>query len=204
VEAKVESHTKLVDFRSPFLDQLPKPFDGMDMELPAVDAKALTQMIQDFQDEHGRTPRVCEVGSWAGRSAIIMAQAGARVTCVDTWEGSQNDDGCKAYDGSRGRPLDVFRRNTAGLPIAAHVGKSPEAAGDFADGEFDIVYLDAEHDYESVKADIEAWLPKARHIIAGHDYHSFPGVRKAVEASLPGCSVMGNVWTSKVPVHVSN
>jgi hypothetical protein len=205
-EANVEPGVKLVDFRSPVMDKLPKPseFDGLGMELPAVDAQALTRMIKDFQDDHGRSPRVCEVGSWAGRSAILMAQAGATVTCVDTWEGSKNDEGCKAYDGSRGRPLDVFRRNTVGLPITAHVGKSPEASEDFADGEFDIVYIDAEHDYESVKADIEAWLPKARHIIAGHDYCSFHGVRRAVEASLPGCRVMGNVWAAKVPAHVVN
>lgn len=205
-ESGVESNTKLVDFQSAVLDKLPKPaeFDGLGMELPEIDGLALRRMIQDFTAEHNRTPRVCEVGSWAGRSAVIMATAGARVTCVDTWEGSQNDSGCKAYDGSRGRPLDVFRRNTAGLPITAHVGKSPEAAAAFADGEFDIVYIDAEHDYESVKADIEAWLPKARHIIAGHDYHVFADVRKAVQESLPGFAIMGNVWTAQVPAHVSH
>jgi hypothetical protein len=200
VEAKVESNTKLVDFRSPLLDHLPAPreFDGMDMELPDVDAKALTQLIQDFQDEHHRSPRVCEVGSWAGRSAIIMAKSGATVTCVDTWEGSQNDAGCKAYDGSRGRPLDVFRRNTAGLPITANVGKSPEVASEFADGEFDIVYLDAEHDYESVKADIKAWRPKAKHILAGHDYHSYPDVQRAVATCGIKPRVVGNVWMERV------
>ena len=47
----------------------------------------------------------------------------------------------------------------------------------------DLVYIDAKHDYESVKRDIELYLPKIKHkgILAGHDYHHvWPGVKKAV------------------------
>jgi hypothetical protein len=73
-----------------------------------------------------------------------MAEAGATVVCVDTWEGSANDAGCKAYDGSRGEPFQVFLENIRGLPIRAHIDSSPGAAGEFKDGEFDIVYIDAE------------------------------------------------------------
>ena len=197
-EAGVDNNVKLIDFRSPVADKLQPSFDSMGMDLPEEDARALTRMILEFQATHGHTPRVLEVGSWAGRSAIIMAKAGARVTCVDTWEGSKNDGGTKAYDGSRGRPLDVFRRNTAGLDIKAHVGKSPEAANDFDDQSFDIVYIDAEHDYDSVMEDIKAWKPKAKHAIAGHDYHVFEGVRQAVKDSGLTPQVVGNVWRSAV------
>ena len=197
-EANVEAGVKIIDFRSPVIDMLPKPFDGLDMELPPADAQALTAMVTQFTIQHGRPPKVCEIGSWAGRSAIIMAKAGAEVTCVDTWEGSKNDAGCKAYDGSRGTPLQVFLQNTRGHKIEACVAKSPEAAGRFKDGEFDIVYIDAEHDYDSVKADIEAWKPKAKHVLAGHDYHVFEGVRQAVADSGLTPSVEGNVWTVQI------
>ena len=196
--AGVDSSVKLIDFRSPVADKIQPSFDSMGMDLPDEDARALTRMIHQFQDQHGHTPSVLEVGSWAGRSAIIMARAGARVTCVDTWEGSKNDSGTQSYNGSRGRPLDVFRRNTAGLDIKAHVGKSPEAAKDFADHILDIVYIDAEHDYDSVMADIKAWMPKAKHAIAGHDYHVFEGVRKAVKDAGLTPQVVGNVWRSAV------
>ena len=193
-EAGVDNSVKLVDFKSPIASRLHPVFDDMGMGLPESDCGALSKMIERFTAAHGRAPTVCEVGSWAGRSAIIMARAGATVTCVDTWEGSKNDDGTKAYDRSRGSPLDVFLRNTKGYPITAHVGRSPEAAKAFKDGEFDIVYIDAEHDYDSVIADINAWKPKAKHILAGHDFHVFPDVRKAVIASVPGVIVNGNVW----------
>lgn len=173
-------------------------FDSMGMDLPAEDQAAIANLVHSFKSQHNRPPRICEVGSWAGRSAILMAKAGATVTCVDTWEGSKNDDGCKAYDGSCGTPLEVFKRNTRKYSITPVVGASPDAASQFADGEFDIVYIDAEHDYESVKKDIEAWRPKARHTIAGHDYRCFPDVARAVKDCGIVPEVSGNVWAAPV------
>jgi hypothetical protein len=197
--ADVSPSTKLIDFRSTVIAKIPKPFDSMGMDLPGADANALAAMITQFAQTHGRPPVVCEVGSWAGRSAVIMARAGAKeITCVDTWEGSVNDDGCKAYDGSRGSPINVFLDNTKGLPIKAHCARSPDAASKFKDGEFDIVYIDAEHDYESVKQDIEAWKPKTKHILAGHDYHAFPDVQRAVKDCGLTPHVEGNVWMTRV------
>jgi len=50
--------------------------------------------------------------------------------------------------------------------------KSPLAADDFENESLDFVYIDANHKYSFVKADIEAWFPKVRTggIISGHDY----------------------------------
>ncbi len=49
---------------------------------------------------------------------------------------------------------------------------SRDAAGSFANGELDFVYIDALHHYEDVSDDIELWFPKVRKggILAGHDY----------------------------------
>lgn len=61
---------------------------------------------------------------------------------------------------------------------------SIEAAWLFPDDMFDFVYLDADHSYEGVKADIIAWLPKVKKNggwICGHDYGIFDGVKKAVD-----------------------
>ena len=55
---------------------------------------------------------------------------------------------------------------------------SVEASKDFKDGSLDLVYIDAAHDYESVKQDILTWLPKIKKggFIAGHDYRYDPNI----------------------------
>ncbi len=53
-------------------------------------------------------------------------------------------------------------------------------------GQVDIVFIDALHDYESVKVDISCWWPMVRNagILAGHDFnHQWPGVERAVAES---------------------
>lgn len=52
------------------------------------------------------------------------------------------------------------------------VGFTPMVADKFADGSLDFVYLDANHSFLAVRADLEAWYPKLKvgGFLAGHDY----------------------------------
>lgn len=67
--------------------------------------------------------------------------------------------------------------------VCWHVKTSVEAARECDDESFDFVYLDANHRYESVISDIEAWWPKLKPsgILCGHDYFTFGSVKKAVD-----------------------
>lgn len=66
---------------------------------------------------------------------------------------------------------------------------SPKAADRFADGSLDFAFIDANHMYESVRADVNAWWPKVRHggALCGHDYaihrdgEGVWGVKRAVD-----------------------
>lgn len=63
------------------------------------------------------------------------------------------------------------------------VGDSAQTADKFEDKSVDFVFLDADHSYNSIRRDIEAWLPKVRPggILAGHDYNlPWDGVIRAV------------------------
>lgn len=64
----------------------------------------------------------------------------------------------------------------------------------------DLVFIDANHTYEAVSADIQAWLPIVRKggVLAGHDYHcqgGHAGVKKAVDEYLKSVRLLyGGVW----------
>jgi hypothetical protein len=60
---------------------------------------------------------------------------------------------------------------------------SEEAAKQVPDGSLDFVFLDADHSYAGVAADIKLWAPKIRRggVLCGHDY--------AMEAWFPGWGV---------------
>jgi hypothetical protein len=58
--------------------------------------------------------------------------------------------------------------------------------------EFDWVYIDAGHDFESVMADIQTWWPlvSSRGVLAGHDYDpGHPGVIQAVNKFFANATV---------------
>jgi predicted O-methyltransferase YrrM len=60
--------------------------------------------------------------------------------------------------------------------------KSVQAAAGFADGFFDLVFIDGEHTYEAVQNDLRAWWGKVKSpgILCGDDY-SWADVRRAVD-----------------------
>eukprot|EP00747_Dinoflagellata_sp_TGD_P136477 gnl/TRDRNA2_/TRDRNA2_175560_c0_seq1.p1 gnl/TRDRNA2_/TRDRNA2_175560_c0~~gnl/TRDRNA2_/TRDRNA2_175560_c0_seq1.p1 ORF type:complete len:149 (+),score=18.58 gnl/TRDRNA2_/TRDRNA2_175560_c0_seq1:19-465(+) len=59
---------------------------------------------------------------------------------------------------------------------------SVDAAMWIQDGTVDLVWIDADHSYDSALRDLRAWGPKVRRggAIAGHDYDSVCGVPRAV------------------------
>jgi predicted O-methyltransferase YrrM len=125
---------------------------------------------------------VLEIGSFKGLSCWAMALTAKSVTACDTHKA--------ATDGQRQTneftTLGDFTRavarytNVRIYPIASEV-----AAGVLADEMFDMIFLDAMHEYESVRDDIERWWPMLREggVFVGHDYRhaDFPGVERAFD-----------------------
>lgn len=151
-----------------------------------------------------RPSTVVEVGTWMGRSAaylgVEIVNSGKPVTlvAVDHFKGS-----AEIVDARRGSAADseaAFRRNIE--PVAAALGErfrlivsdSALAAGAFADGSIDAVWIDAAHAYEPVAADLAAWWPKVKPggILGGDDFVKCPGVARAVtEYFSPDAGVAG-------------
>jgi len=137
-----------------------------------------------------------EIGCFKGRTtSLIASSCPGQVIAIDTWEGSLGEDNAvlsKAYEDD-----DIyaeFIKNVTGYPNIS-IMKMPSlvAAKEIAGA--DMVFIDGEHTYESIKADIEAWLPKAKRVIAGHDYQpGFPGVIKAVNEIFGKVQVEDTIW----------
>ena len=109
--------------------------------------------------------------------------------CVDHFQGSPSDH-TFSYVRDVGGPSEIrklFEANVGellGERIRLIQSTSESAAGTFAETSLDFVYIDADHAYASVVADIGLWLPKIKPggLLAGHDF-DLPSVRTAVRES---------------------
>lgn len=123
-----------------------------------------------------------EIGSWCGDSAVVLGkiarERNGKLFCVDWWKGSLGTD---LYEIAATKDIfSVFweRICSEGLedvvvPIRA---KSSAAAAVLRARAFDLVFIDGDHRYESVLADIELYKPlvRAGGILCGHDCEGRP------------------------------
>jgi len=126
-----------------------------------------------------RSKRVLEIGSYCGLSTVCMARTAEHVTAVDYFDGRSTP--------SPQDTLPTFRRNLERYGVADKVSIC-HPHEPYTLPEYDFVFIDAAHDYESVRDDIE----RARNVLADggliafHDYHepAHQGVTNAVDELL--------------------
>ncbi len=124
-----------------------------------------------------------EVGVWEGETPryLIKNTELDKLILVDSYskdsEMSNYGDVIQAQD----KVIDLMTANTK--KVVPFFTSSESASKLIKDNSIDIIFLDADHAYESVKQDIELWYPKLKKdgILAIHDYQiKYFGVIKAV------------------------
>jgi methyltransferase family protein len=127
----------------------------------------------------GLLGRGAEIGVKQGKYSdeLLSNWKGEELVSIDPWLSAdpeeyvdrsnvEQDEFDRYYEQTRERLARFGSRSTIWRTT------SVEAAARVPDHSFDFVYIDARHDYESVKEDLEAWCAKVRPggVLAGHDY----------------------------------
>ena len=133
--------------------------------------------------------RIVEIGSFQGRSTIVLALAApadAEIVAIDPHAG--NDRGPQEIDGYADQAADdhtTFLANLAAAGVAdrvRHVRQFSDAALGDVPGAIDVLYIDGAHRYAPARADIVAWgnrvSPGGTLLI--HDSFSSIGVTLAI------------------------
>ena len=134
-----------------------------------------------------------EIGSFRGRSTIVLARAlpeRGRVVAIDPHAGG--DRGPREIEAERSRgeaDNQCFRENLARAGVAdavTHVRLPSEEALGAVEGEVDLLYVDGAHRFGPARAEIEHWGARVRPggVMLVHDSFSSIGVTLAILRSL--------------------
>jgi predicted O-methyltransferase YrrM len=140
------------------------------------------------------SPRsVLEIGAFTGISTEVFLLHCQRVVSVDCWDAEYVKT--------------IFDGRTAQYPnLSVYRGRSPGVLRDMAPTFFDLCYIDGDHSYEAVKADIFACksLVHTGGYIGGHDYGWWhcPGVKQAVDEIFgqPDKTFQDTSWVVRYPM----
>lgn len=213
----VASHLRTYTFTPPLFSQAAPPGEGLHtmrgqtwQDLPGwFDYQKL---YRDQVDRVKGPSIFVEVGTWLGKSASFMAQQ-IKVSykliqffAVDTFTGSPTNPANPAYkptlDQIGGDYFFEWQKNLSRTGVIDYAiplrSESAAAAQRFQDHSVDFCFIDADHAYRSVKADIAAWCPKMKPggVLAGHDIDQ-DDVRRAVADSGLRYRVWERCWISE-------
>lgn len=122
-----------------------------------------------------------ELGSFEGQFAnIILSSWPGNLYMIDVWRTlpiTEYDD--ISNQNNYLSTINIAIKNIQSYEDRAHIirMKGKDAVNLFNDNTLDFVYIDANHTYEAVIDDINAWYPKVKSggIVSGHDYLPLPG-----------------------------
>ncbi len=181
-----------------------------------LDIQKLTQPIEGFLSQNGRSQfegevlyhlalkskgKIVEIGSWKGKSTIWLgkgSEAGSRqsIYAIDPHADTEEH----RANGQMVWTFDTFKENISHADVAKYVVpvvKPPLESVSDVPGRVGLIFIDGTHDYDAVKEEFNAWLPKVQigGTIAFHDTfgNGVPGVRRLVHEEVFRSQVFKNV-----------
>lgn len=176
----------------------------------------LTKHVEGFLSQNGKNlfegevlyhlalkskGKIVEMGSWKGKSTIWLgkgSEAGNKqmIYAIDPHTGSEEH----RSDGKPVWTFDAFKENISHADVDKYVVPvvKPSLEGiKEVPGRIGLIFIDGTHEYESLKQEFNAWLPKVEigGTIAFHDSFGsgVPGVRRLVHEEVFKSSVFKEV-----------
>jgi predicted O-methyltransferase YrrM len=193
-----------------FLELAPR-FRKIGGFMPALPGYVLYRLARDGEGSGA----IVEIGSWMGRSTAWLAagskEAGREpVHAVDPFDGGPVLKRMRVVK-ERGTTYDAFTRNLKNAGLLEHVvpvvAQSRAAAARWKNGAIRLLFIDGDHSYEGVKADVEGWLPHVPaggYVVFDDVTPKYPGVQR-LTAEVTGRGgalkrsmiVGGQVWVTR-------
>jgi len=165
------------------------------------EARAYNTIVSRFQNAN-----FVEVGAWKGRSfasviGTLLLNNYRNIYVVDHWLGAPTERTTSHLEATHTDVFQIFSDNLKqlGYDKKYNVLKmdSISASQKFEDNYFDVIFIDADHEYEGVKHDLLSWYPKLKSggILSGHDYGHVPIMMALKEViGLNHIRLGGSVW----------
>ena len=163
-----EQRNKLAEEQRQTLLEIPhvNEIDGWLLLEEAVELFSLVEKIA------GPAPTVCEIGSWKGKSAYVLASAlrkrnGGTLFCVDPFTGEGDLASAPTYQKEVSK-LDVsllenFRNTMNHYELFDYIkiipSKSEDARKKFNSSRIDLLFIDGNHEDDDVFNDFDLWAP---------------------------------------------
>lgn len=173
---------------------LARRFGAIEGWISDIEGYVLYRLARDGEGEGA----IVEVGSWMGKSTVwlaagSMARGRERVHAIDTFEGSPEHKDMAVLR-EEGSTFNRFTQNLENAGVRAQVepqrAASLEAAAHWDGRPIRLLFIDGDHAYEAVKADLEAWLPyvvPGGYLVFDDVIDAFPGVQRLfAEATAEG------------------
>jgi hypothetical protein len=161
------------------MEVLASPSTYMEQQFRAAGIVLARNELPELLNARGFLGRGVEVGVADGRfSAVILSRwRGQHLLSVDPWLAApfhEYVDVSNVAQETQDALHDITQRRLARFGERSSIWRmtSAEAAARIEENSLDFVYLDARHDYASVKQDLELWYGKIHGggLFAGHDY----------------------------------
>ena len=151
--------------------------------------KKFTDLKQDQIPSLIKALQICtensifvEIGTWQGgfAEALLKHTKCKKLYCIDPYRHFENNEYPDSMNNLTQANFDVIFANTQarlskyGNRVEFIRELSVDAAQKFSDETFDFIYIDGNHDFAYVDADIKAWFPKLKKggYLCGDDVYS--------------------------------